>query len=117
MFSIFPKGESTPIAKQFALEMMFRAKIGISIPPEYTTGRKEETNMQNSIRDRIQTFLASEEGKVSVKAPLTLGMVTGSILLTQVIVGTPHAEAWPCQSDHNCYPTDRCDPDGVCRPI
>ncbi|MCY4566931.1 MAG: hypothetical protein OXD49_01365 [Candidatus Poribacteria bacterium] len=73
--------------------------------------------MQNSIRDRIQTFLASEEGKVSVKAPLTLGVATGSILLAQVIVGTPHAEACPCQSNDDCYSTDRCDPDGVCRPI
>ena len=73
--------------------------------------------MQNGIRDRIQTFLASEEGKVSVKAPLTLGVATGSILLLQVIVGTPHAEAQPCQHHHDCYSTDRCDPDGVCRPI
>lgn len=73
--------------------------------------------MQNSVRDRIQTFLASEEGKVSVKAPLTLGVATGSLLLTQVIIGIPHAEAVPCIDDHDCYQTDRCDPDGVCRPI
>ena len=73
--------------------------------------------MQNSMRDRIHTFLASEEGRVIVKAPLTLGVATGSILLAQAIIGTPHAEAVPCLVDADCYHTDRCDPDGVCRPI
>ena len=105
------------MAKQLALEIMFSVRTGISIPPEETTGRKEETIMQKGIRDRIQTFLASEEGKVSAKAPLTLGVATGSILLAQVIIGTPHAEAVPCDGDADCYPTDRCDPDGVCRPV
>ena len=73
--------------------------------------------MKNNLRGKIRGFLASEEGKVSVKAPLTLGVATGSILLAQAIVGTPHAEAVPCIDDADCYMTDRCDPDGVCRPI
>lgn len=73
--------------------------------------------MQNSMRDRIHTFLASEEGRVSVKAPLTLGVATGSILLAQVIIGIPHAEAVPCNGHEDCYQTDFCAHDGVCRPI
>jgi hypothetical protein len=44
-------------------------------------------------------------------------VATGGILLAQVIIGTPHAKAVPCDGHHDCYMTDRCDPDGVCRPI
>ena len=73
--------------------------------------------MQNGIRDRIQTFLASEEGKVSAKAPLTLGVATSSILLAQVIVGTPYAEAVPCNDDEDCYHTEICAANGECKPI
>ena len=63
--------------------------------------------MKKNVRDRIQTFLASEEGRVSVKAPLTLGVATGSILLATAIVGTPNADACgaggiPCPAGQVC---------------
>ena len=73
--------------------------------------------MKNSLRGKIRDFIKSEEDKVGVKSPLTLGVATGSILLLQVIVGTPHAEAQPCEHHYQCYSTDYCAADGVCRPI
>ena len=37
--------------------------------------------MKNNLRGKIREFIASEEGKVGVKGPLTLGVATGSVLL------------------------------------
>ena len=50
--------------------------------------------------------MASEEGKVGVKGPLTLGMATGSVLLAQAIIGTPTTEAvaGDCRGDADCPP-------------
>ena len=55
--------------------------------------------MKANLRGKIREFLASEEGKVVVKAPLSLGIVSGTFLLTQVIF-TPPVNA-----------SDYCDPD------
>lgn len=41
--------------------------------------------MQHSIQGRIRAFLPWEEGRVSAKAPLTLGVAMGSLLLAQVM--------------------------------
>ena len=41
--------------------------------------------MKNNLRDRFRDFLASEEGRVGVKAPLTAGVVGGSLLLAQAM--------------------------------
>ena len=51
--------------------------------------------MKNNLRGKIREFIASEEGKVGVKGPLTLGVATGSVLLAQAIVGAPEAAAQP----------------------
>ena len=48
--------------------------------------------MKKNLRRKIHTFLQSEEGKVSVKAPLTLTVGIGSFLLTQVMF-TPSVSA------------------------
>lgn len=45
--------------------------------------------MKANLRGKIREFLASEEGKVVVKAPLSLGIVSGTFLLTQVIFTSP----------------------------
>ncbi|MDE0424615.1 hypothetical protein F4Y59_02265 [Candidatus Poribacteria bacterium] len=45
--------------------------------------------MKANLRGKIREFLASEEGKVVVKAPLSLGIVSGTFLLTQVIFASP----------------------------
>ena len=63
--------------------------------------------MKNNLRGKIREFIASEEGRVGVKGPLTLGVATGSILLAQAIVGTPHADACgdggiPCPAGQRC---------------
>ena len=59
--------------------------------------------MKKNLRGKIREFIASEEGKVGVKAPLTLGVATGSVLLANTIVGTTPAEAGaPCMHDIDC---------------
>ncbi len=59
--------------------------------------------MKNNLRGKIREFLASEEGKVGAKAPLTLGVATGSVLLANAIVGTTPVEAGaPCDDDEDC---------------
>ena len=63
--------------------------------------------MKTNLRGKIREFIASEEGRVGVKGPLTLGVATGSILLAQAIVGTPKAEACgagqiPCPEGQRC---------------
>ncbi len=73
--------------------------------------------MKNNFRGKIREFLASEEGKVGLKAPLTLGVATGSVLLANAIVGTTPAEAGgPCWDNQDClYPPHICVvPDGSC---
>ena len=37
--------------------------------------------MKKNLRGKIREFVQSEEGKVGVKSPLTLGVAAGSILL------------------------------------
>ena len=60
--------------------------------------------MKTNLRGKICEFAKSEEGKVGVKSPLTLGVATGGILLAQVIVGTPQAEAHDdCWFDDDCH--------------
>ncbi|MYA56032.1 hypothetical protein F4X88_07045 [Candidatus Poribacteria bacterium] len=58
--------------------------------------------MKKNLRGKIREFVHSEEGKVGVKSPLTLGAVVGSVLLAQAIIGAPRAEAWMCVNNHDC---------------
>lgn len=52
--------------------------------------------MKNNIRNKIRQFLKSEEGRVSIKSPLTLGAASAGLLLAQAVV-TPSAQAhWEC---------------------
>ena len=50
----------------------------------------------NSVRSRIRHFLKSEEGRVGVKSPLTLGVASASVLLAQAIVTPPVQAHWEC---------------------
>ncbi len=73
--------------------------------------------MKTNFRGKVREFLASEDGKVGLKAPLTLGVVTGSILLAQAIIGPTSATAGgPCHNNWQCrYPPHICVvPDGSC---
>ena len=64
--------------------------------------------MQHSIQGSICGFLASEEGRVSAKAPLTLGVATGSLLLAQVMRPSSTAAHLVCDAENPCPPGEVC---------
>lgn len=68
--------------------------------------------MKNNLRGKIHEFIASEEGRVAVKAPLALGVATGGVFWAQAIIAPTPALA--CNNDNNCGPGERCDI--VCAP-
>ena len=72
--------------------------------------------MKKNLRGKIREFVQSEEGKVGVKSPLTLGAAVGSVLLAQAVVGTPQAEAVECNDDHDCAHGYFCHVVGTCHP-
>ena len=53
----------------------------------------------NSVRRRIRHFLKSEEGRVGVKSPLTLGVASASVLLAQAIVTPPAQDVYAYGDD------------------
>lgn len=57
--------------------------------------------MKANLRGKIREFLASEEGKVVVKAPFSLGIASGAFLLTQVIFTLPVSASAYCDPDCN----------------
>ena len=63
--------------------------------------------MKTNLRGKIREFIASEEGKVGVKSPLTLGVAVGGVLLAQAIIGT-QAEAGTCKDDTDCMKPETC---------
>lgn len=63
--------------------------------------------MKSNLRDRFRDFLASEEGRVGAKTPLTLGVTAGSLLVGQSML-TPTADA-----HFNCNPGG-CPDEQVC---
>ncbi len=62
--------------------------------------------MKTNLRGRIREFVQSEEGKVGIKSPLTLGIATASLLAAQAIVGTTPALA--CLGDTDCGDGEAC---------
>ena len=72
--------------------------------------------MKKNLRGKIREFVQSEDGKVGVKSPLTLGAAVGSVLLAHAIIGTPHAEARPCHDKGDCPDGYFCHADGTCHP-
>ena len=58
--------------------------------------------MKKNLRGRIREYIQSEEGKVGIKSPLSLGVAAGGLLLAHAIVGTPQAEAGWCRNDDEC---------------
>ena len=61
--------------------------------------------MKKNLRGKIREFMQSEEGKVGIKSPLTLGVATGGILLAQTVIG-PSVEAvmGDCKVHADCPP-------------
>ena len=66
--------------------------------------------MKNNFRGKIREFVRSEEGKVGVKSPLTLGIAAGSVLLAQTILGVPQVEA----AGETCHGGGQCGQFEVC---
>ncbi len=65
--------------------------------------------MKKNLRGKIREFVQSEEGKVGIKSPLTLGAAVGSLLLAQAIIGTPtEAHGGICEKDHHCHGGQKC---------
>ena len=62
--------------------------------------------MKTNLRGKIRDFIQSEDGKVGIKSPLTLGVATGGILVAQAFVGTTPAMA--CLGDTDCPPDKLC---------
>ena len=68
--------------------------------------------MKSNLHDKFRDFLASEEGRVGVKAPLALGIATGSVLLAQAMVPAStqahgnHVGCPDCPGDLVCQAED-----------
>lgn len=56
--------------------------------------------MKKETRDRAKRFLTSESGRVGIRAPLTFGVASGVLLLSQIMYA-PSVEA-SCDSDDDC---------------
>lgn len=66
--------------------------------------------MTKDIRGKVKRFLTSEVGRATLKAPLALGVASGTLLLSQM-VHTPTAEAIiKCDSDAECGTDGKCEP-------
>lgn len=57
--------------------------------------------MKKNLRCKIRAFLWSEDGKVSVKAPLALSVMSGSFLLAQMVFTSPISAGGYCDPDCN----------------
>ena len=65
--------------------------------------------MKNNIRSKIKRFLESEDGRVSAKAPLALGVATGGVLLAQAMVPSPaQAGYYECVTSSDCDSGESC---------
>ena len=64
--------------------------------------------MKSNLRDRFREFLASEEGRVGVKAPLAVGITGGSLLLAQAMLPTPAQAHMECFGNADCAPGEVC---------
>ena len=64
--------------------------------------------MKNNIRSKIKQFLKSEDGRVNAKAPLALGVATGSVLLAQMMVPSSTQAGFECVTKSDCDPGEYC---------
>ncbi len=64
--------------------------------------------MKKNIRSKISSFLTSEEGRVSTKAPLALGVATGSVLLAQMMTPSPADAHFECEDNDDCQSNKIC---------
>ena len=65
--------------------------------------------MKTNLRDKLRDFLASEEGQVGAKAPLALGVATGSLLIAQAILPSAAEAHMECDNDGDCDAGEICE--------
>ena len=68
--------------------------------------------MKNNLRNKFRDFLASEEGRVGAKAPLTVGIAGGSLLFAQAIQAPAHPGHWEnieCWDSNDCPEGEKCE--------
>ncbi|MCY4552550.1 MAG: hypothetical protein OXC79_02640 [Candidatus Poribacteria bacterium] len=74
--------------------------------------------MKKNLRSKIREYIQSEEGKVGVKTPLTLGVAAGGLLLAHAIVGpsvgTSHEDPGMCIHPDDNMGVDECPGEHVC---
>lgn len=74
--------------------------------------------MKKNLRGKIREYIQSEEGKVGVKTPLTLGVAAGGLLLAHAIVGpsvgTSHDNPGMCIDPDDNMGKDDCPHEHVC---
>ena len=61
-----------------------------------------------NLKSKVRDFLNSEEGRVGIKTPLTLGIATGGLMLVQTISPNPSAYANECANDVDCGLGNEC---------
>ncbi len=64
--------------------------------------------MNAKVFGKINHFLKSEDGRVGVKTPLTLGIAGGSLLLAQSVLSSSAYAGNECSSDYDCAPGESC---------
>ncbi|MCY3722136.1 hypothetical protein F4X88_01455 [Candidatus Poribacteria bacterium] len=64
--------------------------------------------MKSNLRDKFRDFLASEEGRVGVKAPLAVGIAGGSLLLAQAMFPADGQAHMECDDNGDCSPGEIC---------
>ena len=64
--------------------------------------------MKYNIRSKVKRFLESEDGRVSAKAPLALGIATGSVLLAQAMLPSAANAHVTCERHEDCEEWEVC---------
>ena len=64
--------------------------------------------MNAKIFGKINHYLKSEDGRVGVKAPLTLGIAGGGLLLVQSVLSPSAYAGGECTSDYDCDSGESC---------
>jgi len=64
--------------------------------------------MINNLRYRFRAFLASEEGRIGIKALIAAGVVGRSLLLAQAMFTTEAQAHMACQNDADCDSGETC---------
>ena len=88
-------------------------KSALRITPTWSPDGKQIAYVRSETAVANHDMGRSEESKVGVKGPLTLGVATSGALLAQAIM-MPDAAAFPCNKGQPCPPGYHCHVVGSC---